>query len=84
VRTHSDGVVWDGVAYLGFRPTFAGRRMVLETHIFDAAPELYKRRLRVEFIRRVREDRAYRNGEALARQIDKDCRSARAILQEAG
>ncbi len=83
VRAHSSGQSWDGVAYLGFRPTFAGRAFVLETHIFDAEPDLYKRRLRVEFVRRVREDRAYRNSEALARQIEKDCREARAILRAA-
>ncbi|MDX8414181.1 MAG: bifunctional riboflavin kinase/FAD synthetase [Mariprofundales bacterium] len=84
VRGYSGDESWDGVAYLGFRPTFSGRSLVLETHMFDASPDLYKKRLRVAFISRVREDRAYRNGEALARQIEKDCRDARMILQQNG
>ncbi|MDQ6963896.1 MAG: riboflavin biosynthesis protein RibF [Mariprofundales bacterium] len=83
VRADSGGEVWDGVAYLGFRPTFSGRTLVLETHIFDAHPDLYKKRLRVEFGGRVREDRAYRTGAALSRQIEKDCAAARMLLQRA-
>lgn len=71
---------WQGAAYLGYRPTFAGRTLVLETHVFDDAPDLYKQRLKVTFVKRIREDRAYRGAEALAIQIAKDCQQARAIL----
>ncbi|MDQ6951746.1 MAG: bifunctional riboflavin kinase/FAD synthetase [Mariprofundales bacterium] len=80
VRAHSRKQSWNGVAYLGFRPTFAGRTLVLETHLFDDQPDMYKKRLQVDFIQRVREDRAYNNAEGLARQIERDCADARAIL----
>ena len=53
---------------------------MLETHVFDDQPDLYKQRLKVTFVERVREDRAFRSAEALARQIRKDCDMARAIL----
>ncbi len=72
---------WNGAAYLGFRPTFGGRTLVLETHVFDDRPDLYRKRLSVTFIERVREDRAYSSAEALARQIREDCRIARLILE---
>ncbi|MDX8409275.1 MAG: bifunctional riboflavin kinase/FAD synthetase [Mariprofundales bacterium] len=84
VRAHSQDKSWDGVAYLGFRPTFAGRTLVLETHLFDDQPQMYKKRLRVDFIQRVREDRAYNNAQGLARQIERDCTDARAILAARG
>lgn len=71
---------WNGAAYLGFRPTFQGRTMVLETHMLDVEPELYNERLEIQFVKRVREDRAYRSAEELAEQIAKDCKVAKKIL----
>ncbi len=67
-------------AYFGYRPTFAGRTLMLETHVLDDNPDLYKRRLRVEFVQRIREDRAFTGPEDLARQIARDCDAARRIL----
>lgn len=71
---------WNGAAYLGFRPTFHGRTMILETHMLDVSPDLYNARLEVQFVQRVREDRAYKSAEALSEQIQRDCAEARRIL----
>ncbi len=70
----------EGVASLGVRPTFGGGERVLEAHLFDLAPELYGRRLRVEFIRRQRRERRFGRVEALIEQMDRDALRARAIL----
>jgi len=81
VRAASDdGRQWDAAAYLGYRPTFNGRTLLLETHLFDDSPDLYKHRLTVTFVERVREDRAFRGAEELAKQIAADCDMAREIL----
>ncbi len=80
VRAECQEEVWDGAAYFGYRPTFHGRTLMLETHIFDASPNLYKKRLKVHFIERVREDRAFKSPDELAAQIAKDCEIARNIL----
>jgi len=71
---------WNGAAYLGFRPTFQGRTMVLEAHMLDVSPDLYNERLEIQFVQRVREDRAFRSAEELADQIARDCDAARKIL----
>ncbi|MDX8391961.1 MAG: riboflavin biosynthesis protein RibF [Mariprofundaceae bacterium] len=71
---------WNGAAYFGYRPTFKGRTLMLETHIFDASPDLYKHRLKVMFVERIREDRAFTGADDLARQIGEDCKVAREIL----
>ena len=71
---------WKAAAYLGYRPTFAGRTLILETHVFDDAPDLYKKRLKVEFVKRIREDRAFTGPDDLTRQIARDCTAARKIL----
>jgi len=71
---------WNGAAYFGYRPTFKGRTLMLETHVFDDAPDLYKHRLKVTFVERIREDRAFTAPDDLARQIAEDCKAARRIL----
>jgi len=80
VRASCEGKQWNGAAYIGYRPTFAGRTLLLETHLFDDSPKLYNRNLQVSFVERVREDRAFKGADELARQIAKDCETARKIL----
>lgn len=71
----------DGVASLGVRPTFEedGQR-VLEVHLFDIDENLYGKRLRVEFVRRLRGERRFSGAAALVRQMDRDAARARAVL----
>ncbi|HKI60545.1 MAG TPA: bifunctional riboflavin kinase/FAD synthetase [Mariprofundaceae bacterium] len=83
-KRENDGTIWNGAAYLGFRPTFQGRTMVLETHMLDANPDLYNQRLEIQFVQRVREDRAYKSAEELSEQIARDCAEARSILDADG
>jgi len=80
VRAESTEKKWHGAAYLGYRPTFNGRTLLLETHLLDDNPELYDEWLNVSFVKRIREDRAYTNHADLAKQIAKDCNAARKIL----
>ncbi|MDQ6958490.1 MAG: bifunctional riboflavin kinase/FAD synthetase [Mariprofundaceae bacterium] len=80
VHAESGEQRWNGAAYFGYRPTFKGRTLILETHIFDASPDLYKHRLRVAFVERIREDRAFTGPDDLARQIAEDCKAVRHIL----
>jgi riboflavin kinase/FMN adenylyltransferase len=70
----------DGVASLGVRPTFGTGARVLEVHLFDFDEDLYGQRLRVEFVRRQRGERRFRNAAALVAQMDLDAARARRIL----
>jgi riboflavin kinase/FMN adenylyltransferase len=80
IRANSENRQWSGAAYLGYRPTFHGRTLLLEAHLLDDSPDLYDQWLSVTFIQRIREDRAFTSHADLARQIGKDCDMARAIL----
>ncbi|MES0371690.1 MAG: bifunctional riboflavin kinase/FAD synthetase [Mariprofundaceae bacterium] len=82
VRAHHKTAIWNSAAYLGYRPTFDGRTLILEAHILDESPDLYNDRLEVEFVKRIREDRAFTGPDDLASQIFKDCKAARKILTE--
>lgn len=70
-----------GVASLGTRPTVAGGgALVLESHLFDYAGDLYGERLSVEFVARLRGEARFDSLDALTDQMHEDARQARAVL----
>jgi riboflavin kinase / FMN adenylyltransferase len=70
------------VVNLGRRPTFGGGSLQLEAHLLDFDGDLYGRRLRLFFVERLREERAFEGPQALVRQIELDIASARAVLEK--
>ncbi|MDQ6990751.1 MAG: bifunctional riboflavin kinase/FAD synthetase [Mariprofundaceae bacterium] len=82
VRASTSHKTWNGAAYLGYRPTFNGRTLLLETHVLDDSPDLYGQILTVECIQRIREDRKFTGAHDLALQIAEDCEAARKILAD--
>jgi len=51
VRMHYRGKLHDGVANIGFNPTFKRDRMSIEIHVFDFSDEIYSREVDVSFSR---------------------------------
>ncbi len=84
VRTGIDrgtDTVWhDGVANLGYRPTFDGETPILETHLFDFDQDIYGKHLRVALVEYLRPEHKFNGVEELTAQIKKDCIQAREIL----
>ena len=54
----------------------------VETHIFDFDTELYGKTIKVEFLRKLRDEVKFDNIEDLSEQIVRDCREARKYHQE--
>ncbi len=63
---------YGGVAYLGSRPTFGGKEIFLEANIFNFKKSLYKKKLRVYFLKFLRKDRKFKNPIQLIKQMNKD------------
>ena len=79
--TFDDEVVRPSITNIGLRPTFGDvEAPVIETHIFDFDRDLYDRGLRLAFVQRLRDERAFADVDALRAQIDADCRSARRLF----
>jgi riboflavin kinase / FMN adenylyltransferase len=74
----------DGVLHLGPRPTFAGLPPSVELHIFDFDGDLYGRRIRVEFVERIRDIAAFASVDALVRAMEADCEEGRRLLVSRG
>jgi len=76
-----DGVVRPSITNIGLRPTFGDvEAPVIETHVFDFDRDLYDRELRLSFVQRLRDERAFADVDALRAQIDADARTARRLF----
>jgi riboflavin kinase/FMN adenylyltransferase len=76
-----DGVVHRSITNIGVRPTFGDTdRQVIETHLFGVDRDLYGGRLRLSFVQRLRDERAFPDVDALRAQIEADCRAAERLF----
>lgn len=69
-----------GVASVGTRPTVGGKEWLLEAHLFDFSGDLYRQRLDVDFVARLRDEIQYRDLGAMTAQMRDDARAARQLL----
>ena len=73
-----------GALHLGARPTFEGSPPTIELHVLDFDGDLYGERIRVDFVRHLREIRPFATVEALIDQMRDDVESARDALSDPG
>ena len=74
-------IVHPSVTNVGTRPTVdASGRTVVETHIFNLDRDLYGESIRVGFVQRLRDERAFESLDLLRAQIDADCQRARVLF----
>ena len=72
--------VLPGVASVGTRPTVGGGERLLEVHLFDFDADLYRKRLAVDFIARLRDEIHFPDLQSMTRQMHRDAEQARAVL----
>ncbi|RLB09009.1 MAG: riboflavin biosynthesis protein RibF, partial [Deltaproteobacteria bacterium] len=81
VRVLVDDKVYNGVANIGYNPTFGNGVFSVETHILDFKGELLGKEIRIDFIRRLRDEKRFKDPVELAGQISKDVEEAKKILE---
>lgn len=79
---HVDGRVLNSITNVGYRPTFGNNELVIETHIFNFNEDIYKKRIEVEFVDRVRDEQKFNGPQALVEQIKKDVDRVNVILSK--
>jgi riboflavin kinase / FMN adenylyltransferase len=73
-----------GVVNLGWNPTFQDQKFSVEVHILDFHQDIYGENLALEFVQRLRDERAFSGPEELIAQIKKDVSQARQMLSVKG
>jgi riboflavin kinase/FMN adenylyltransferase len=76
-----EGIVYPGVTNIGVRPTFGTTETpTIETHVLGLDRDVYGQVLRLSFVQRLREERAFPDVDALQGQIEADVRRARRLF----
>jgi riboflavin kinase/FMN adenylyltransferase len=80
VTVELESNIHKGVANIGYSPTFDDHIFTVEVHILDFNENIYDRKIRVNFIQRIRDEKKFSNISELSDQIKKDIVKARNIL----
>jgi riboflavin kinase / FMN adenylyltransferase len=75
-----DGSAHGSITNIGMRPTFAEPERTIEAHIFDFNRDIYDQDVKLEIIERIRPEKKFESGAALAVQIASDVKRAKAIV----
>ncbi len=76
-----EGIVRPSITNVGVRPTVdSSGGLTVETHVFDFDRDLYGADVRVGFVQRLRDERAFESLDLLKTQIAADCGRARVLF----
>jgi riboflavin kinase/FMN adenylyltransferase len=78
--TQVDDKQFPSATNIGTRPTFGEGEKNVETHLLNYKGDLYGKEIRVEFMRKLRDEQRFPSSEELKAQIRKDIREVEAIL----
>ena len=81
VTVTMDGVEYDAVTNIGNNPTFGNKLSSIETHLLDFSGDMVGKKIRISFLERLRDEKAFRGIEELAEQIGRDTENARNIFK---
>src|SRR5271154_2257401 len=76
------GGTYRSVTNVGVRPTFDGKRLAIESHLFDFAEALTSGQMKVRFLQRLRDEQKFSGPEALREQVLKDIARAKEIFAQ--
>ena len=76
VKVKSKNFYRNGIANIGYRPTFNGQNLLLETNIFGINKNLYNKVISINFKKFIRPEKKFRNLKYLKKQIKLDIKQA--------
>lgn len=80
VRVQTPLGPFGGMMNLGPRPTFGETTTTVEVHLFDITADFYGKRVRIDFLERLRDTIRFSGVDALVEQLRQDERAARRAL----
>ncbi len=75
-QTKFDGVSYDSVTNIGYRPTFNGSSLSVETHLLGVSQDIHPERVKIRFWKRLREEKKFSGPADLRAQIVRDIADA--------
>jgi riboflavin kinase/FMN adenylyltransferase len=82
VRAVYNNKIYFGACYIGSRPTFEiSEGKHIEVHMFGFKRKIYGKFLEIQFVKKIRNDKKFKNLRSLACQISKDISSIRTMFR---
>ena len=75
-----DDKTYQGVTNVGYNPTFHDKALTVETHVLDYSGDLVGKKIKINFLTRLRGERSFQDIRELSEQIAKDVKDARTVL----
>ena len=73
IRAYFEEKLFYGMCNIGFNPTVTNlKKLSIEVHLFDFNANIYKKRIIVEFIDFIREEKHFKNINFLKKQLEND------------
>ncbi|MGH9702491.1 MAG: bifunctional riboflavin kinase/FAD synthetase [Candidatus Acidiferrales bacterium] len=82
-ETRVDGTVYRSATNVGYRPTFDGKRLTIESHLFDFSRDVTAGPIEVRFCVRLRDEQKVPTIDALRGQVTRDLQRTRKFFQRA-
>jgi riboflavin kinase / FMN adenylyltransferase len=80
--THCQGKQYNSVTNIGVRPTFDGMKRLIETYILDFNENIYRKKLKIDLIQRLRDEMKFNHKEELITQMRVDVARAKKIFDQ--
>lgn len=81
-RVYYQGGIYMGMTNIGMRPTINANKLTFETNIFDFDEDIYYESIKVELIKRIRNEKKFGSLEILKNQLAIDRQKALSVLSE--
>lgn len=83
VKCLLDDKIHFGIMNIGYRPTFGNKHdLVLEVHLLNFNRDIYGQKIKIEFLKRLRDEVKFESKDSLIHQIEMDKKIAQVILKE--
>ena len=80
VTVNVDESTFNGVTNIGTNPTFGEHALSVETHLLDFSGDLLGKTIRINFLKRLRDEKTFNSVKELSDQIAEDIRVAKEIF----
>ena len=81
IKIENENIWRQAAISTGTRPHYNGKKKILEVHLLFFSGNLYQKRLRVAFIKKIRDEAKFDSEKAMVQQMDRDCKSVQTILK---
>lgn len=82
VTVNIEGGTYKGAANIGYNPTFGGKELRCEVHIFEFDRNIMGETLRINFVKKIRDEIKFHRIEDLAEQMRRDIEDIKQILNK--